>query len=228
MRCVSPAVFDLPPDLLALTMTFSAWLTFALATLAISVSPGPGAVAAMGAGLSHGFARGQSIALGLALGVWTQLVGVGLGLGVLLSASSRAFAALQLLGAAYLIWLGVQQWRTSASPLAVREGVTPAAGRRQLLLRGWGVNALNPKGTVFLLAMLPQFVNPAQPQLPQYLIIGATFGVIECAVMSSYVALAARAVNLLRAPGRIRGLNRLLGALLIVAGVVLGWMHPRA
>ena len=95
-------------------MDLATWIPFFLATVAISLSPGPGAIAAMGAGLNHGAARGQRIAYGLALGVWTQLLVVGVGLGALLAASGTAFAIVKWVGVAYLVWLGVQQWRAPA------------------------------------------------------------------------------------------------------------------
>lgn len=218
-------------------MEFSTWLPFFIATVAISLSPGPGAIAAMGAGLNHGFGRGQVIALGLALGVWTQLLVVGVGLGALLATSELAFAVVKWLGAAYLVWLGVQQWRSPASPVQAPQptpqptpqqaaGSAPVAAvdptlRRRLFLRGWTVNALNPKGTVFLLAVMPQFLDLAQPLLAQYLTIGATFGAVECAVMTGYVALASRVLRLLRSPRHISWMNRSFGGLFVVAGLVL-------
>jgi homoserine/homoserine lactone efflux protein len=214
-------------------MEFSTWLPFFIATVAISLSPGPGAIAAMGAGLNHGFGRAQVIALGLALGVCTQLLVVGVGLGALLATSELAFAVVKWLGAAYLVWLGVQQWRSPASPVQAppqspqQDGASAAVAevdpalRRRLFLRGWTVNALNPKGTVFLLAVMPQFLDLAQPLLAQYLTIGATFGAVECAVMTGYVALASRVLRLLRSPRHIGWMNRSFGGLFVVAGVVL-------
>jgi homoserine/homoserine lactone efflux protein len=210
-------------------MPFSTWLPFFIATFAISLSPGPGAIAAMGAGLNHGFRRGQVMAFGLALGVWTQLLVVGVGLGALLATSALAFSVVKWAGAAYLVWLGVQQWRSPVSPIsapAAADGPAREAGvqphlRRQLFLRGWTVNALNPKGTVFLLAVMPQFLDVAQPLLPQYLVIGATFGAVECTVMSGYVALAARVLRLLRSPRHIGWMNKGFGGLFIAAGAVL-------
>jgi homoserine/homoserine lactone efflux protein len=84
------------------------------------------------------------------------------------------------------------------------------------------VNALNPKGTVFLIAVLPQFIDAARPLLAQYLAIGATFGVVECLVMSGYVALASRVLGMLREPRQLRWMNRTFGSLFVVAGAVLG------
>ncbi|WP_374675590.1 homoserine/homoserine lactone efflux protein [Ideonella sp.] len=202
-------------------MDLSTWITFFIATVAISLSPGPGAIAAMGAGLNHGFRRGQAIAFGLALGVWTQLVVIGLGLGALLSTSTHAFSVVKWAGVAYLVWLGVQQWRAPGKPLVARDDTPATVPRRQLVLRGWGVNALNPKGTVFLLALLPQFVDPTQPLLAQYLVIGATFGTVELCVMTGYAALASRVLGLLRTPAQMKALNRLFGGLFVLAGVLL-------
>lgn len=209
-------------------MDFATWVTFFVATVAISLSPGPGAIAAMGAGLNHGFARGRRIAIGLALGVWTQLAVVGVGLGALLATSGTAFAVVKWLGVAYLVWLGIQQWRAPAAPLVARDAAAGNATARELVLRGWTVNAVNPKGTVFLLAVLPQFVDPAQPLLAQYLVIGATFGVVEFSVMSGYAALASRVLGLLSTPRQMRALNRTFGSLFVLAGMLLATFKKAA
>lgn len=202
-------------------MDFSTWLPFFLATVAISLSPGPGAIAAMGAGLNHGFRQGQRIAFGLALGVITQLLVVGVGLGALLAASERAFTLVKWAGAAYLVWLGIQAWRSPAQPIASADAQAAEGHARSLLLRGWTVNALNPKGTVFLLAVMPQFLDTHRPMALQYLAIGATFAVVELCVMTGYVSLASKVLGLLRSPRQIRWMNRSFGSLFITAGVVL-------
>jgi homoserine/homoserine lactone efflux protein len=202
-------------------MDLATWIPFFIATVAISLSPGPGAIAAMGAGLNHGFGRGQRIAFGLALGVCTQLAVVGAGLGALLATSATAFTIVKWVGVAYLLWLGIQQWRAPAQPLVARDDSAPLATTAQLVLRGWMVNAVNPKGTVFLLAVLPQFVDTTQPLLAQYLVIGATFGLVEYAVMTGYAALASRVLGLLRTPRQMRGLNRVFGSLFMLAGAAL-------
>jgi homoserine/homoserine lactone efflux protein len=123
-----------------------------------------------------------------------------------------------------LIWLGVQQWRSPASPVSapsVAAQLPNAQLWRSLLLRGWTVNALNPKGTVFLLAVIPQFLQADQPLLGQYLGVAMTFCPVECVVMTGYVALAARVLGLLRSPHHIRWMNRSFGSLFVLAGVVL-------
>jgi homoserine/homoserine lactone efflux protein len=147
---------------------------------------------------------------------------IGCGLGALMAAGHGVFLAVQWLGAAYLVWIGIQHWRLAA-PGRI-DSPPPEAGddsRRSLLLRGWTVNAVNPKGTVFLLALLPQFVVADRPLLPQYLVIGSTFGVVELCVMSGYVALASRLLGRLRSVGQQRWLNRGFGSLFIAAGLAL-------
>jgi homoserine/homoserine lactone efflux protein len=199
------------------------WIPFFFASVAISLSPGPGAFGAMGAGLNHGLRGGWVIAVGLLLGVWTQTAVVGAGLGALMATSVLAFTVVKWVGALYLVYLGIKQWRAPALPVTVATAETGGAlpSRRALVLRGWGINALNPKGTVFLLAVLPQFVDTGRPLLAQYLTIGATFGVVEMVVMCGYVALAARLLGALRSPRQIRWMNRTFGGLFIAAGSAL-------
>jgi homoserine/homoserine lactone efflux protein len=202
-------------------MDLSVWLAFFAAAWAISLSPGAGAVAAMSAGMNHGFARGYFMTFGLVLGIWTQVLVVGVGLGALIATSAIAFTLIKWAGVAYLIWLGIRQWRAPAEPMVAdaREGMP--VSRRTLFLRGWAVNAVNPKGTVFLLAVVPQFLDLTQPLAPQYLLIAATLGFTDLVVMAGYTALAARLLRLLKTPRQIGLLNRAFGGLFVLMGVLL-------
>ena len=134
-------------------MELQVWLGFFVAAWAISISPGAGAVAAMSAGLNHGFTRGYWVTLGLVIGIWTQILVVSLGLGALIAASSSALKVIKWLGVAYLIWLGIKQWRAMPTPLVEQQPGAAVSTRWRLFTHGWVVNALNPKGTVFLLAV---------------------------------------------------------------------------
>jgi homoserine/homoserine lactone efflux protein len=199
-------------------MNLSTWLAFFVASWAISISPGPGALAAMGAGLNHGFRHGHAVVYGLVLGIWTQLLVVGVGLGAVLGTSGLAFAALKWCGVAYLVWLGVQQWRAPAVPLVAMQAEAAHVTVRSLVMRGWMLNAVNPKGTVFLLAVVPQFLDPQQPLLPQYAVIGLTLGFTDLVVMCGYTALASRVLAGLKSAAHMRVLNRVFGGLFVVAG----------
>lgn len=202
-------------------MDLPVWFAFFAAAWAISVSPGAGAVAAMSAGLNHGFSRGYFMTLGLVTGIWTQVLVVGVGLGALIAASSLAFSVIKWLGVAYLLWLGIRQWRALANPLMASDDPAPAVSRRSLFLRGWGVNAVNPKGTVFLLAVVPQFLDPAQALLPQYLVIAATLAFTDLVVMAGYTALASRLLRALKTPSQVKLLNRVFGGLFVAVAVLL-------
>lgn len=205
-------------------MELATWLAFFAASWAISISPGAGAVAAMSAGLNHGVARGYFMTFGLVLGIWTQVLVVGLGLGALIATSSLAFAIVKWLGVAYLVYLGIRQWRAPAEPMVAEVGGdTAAVPRRTLVLRGWMVNAVNPKGTVFLLAVVPQFLNLAQPLALQYAVIGATLGFTDLVVMGVYTLLAARVLRLLKSKRQLRLMNRTFGSLFVAAGGLLAF-----
>jgi len=202
-------------------MELSTWLAFFAASWAISISPGPGALAAMSAGLNHGFRRGYFTTFGLVLGIWSQLLVVGVGLGALLATSATAFTAVKWCGVAYLVWLGIQQWRAPVVPLAALQAEGHAVTNRTLVLRGWMINAVNPKGTVFLLAVVPQFMDLQQPLLVQYAVIALTLGFTDMVVMAGYTALAARVLAELKSAAHMRVMNRCFGALFVGAGALL-------
>ena len=202
-------------------MELSTWLAFFAASWAISISPGAGAVAAMSAGLNHGFRRGYFTTFGLVMGIWLQVIVVSLGLGALVATSSTAFLVVKWLGVAYLVWLGISQWRAPATPMVTRADEGARVTRRSMMLRAIMINALNPKGTVFLLAVVPQFLNLAQPLMPQYLIIAATLGFTDLVVMAGYTALASRVLRALKSPAHIRAMNRTFGGLFVMAGTLL-------
>ena len=95
--------------------------------------------------------------------------------------------------------------------------------QRQLILRAWMINVVNSKGTVFLLAVVPQFMNLSQPLLPQYLTIGVTLAFTDMVVMSGYTALASRVLGALKEPSHIRAMNRVFGSLFVLAGSLLAF-----
>jgi homoserine/homoserine lactone efflux protein len=202
-------------------MEFSTWLAFFAASWAISLSPGAGAIAAMSSGLNHGFRRGYFTTFGLILGILTQILLVGAGLGALIATSSIGFALVKYLGVAYLVYLGVQQWRAPATPMVASNSNASLVTRRQLVLRGWGINAVNPKGTVFLLAVVPQFLDLKADLTHQYLVIAATLGFTDLVVMAGYTALAAKVLTALRSSHHIKIMNRTFGTLFIAAGALL-------
>lgn len=201
-------------------MTLSTWLAFFVASWLISLSPGAGAIKSMSTGLRYGYRKGLWNILGLQLGVVFLIAIVATGLGAVLAASRVAFEAIKWCGVAYLVWLGIAQLRAEATAIAFE--ADHGASRRRLVLEGFLVNASNPKGIIFMLAVLPQFIDPHAPQWPQYAICAATLVFTDLVVMSGYTLLAARVLVALREPHHVRWLNRAFGGLFVGAGVLLG------
>ena len=213
-------------------MALNVWLSFCIAGLLISLSPGPGAVFAMATGAERGYLRALPGVAGMQVGVALQLLVVAVGLGALLATSQHAFDAIKWFGALYLIWLGWKQFAGAKAgagqdglPDRVDAGVAGSATR--LFMQGVLVNASNPKATIFLLAVLPQFIDSSHSLTEQYLVIMATLSVIDVMVMSGYVLLASRVLGLLRSPRNVRWIDRGFGTLFIAAGIALaGWKRP--
>ncbi len=175
----------------------------------------------MASGLKYGFKRSYWNIFGLEMGIMCQLLVVAVGLGALLATSETAFSIVKWVGAIYLIYLGWKQFRTDAMPVAVQARTTAPFQFREVVARGFLVNITNPKGTMFLLAVVPQFLDLSRPLALQYVIIGATLCCTDLVAMSCYTSLASRILGLLRKPRHIRWLNRTFGAMFILAGTVL-------
>ena len=202
-------------------MSWTMWLAFLAAALVIAVSPGPGAVLSMSTGLRYGYAAALRAIAGLQIALLLQLCVVALGLGAVLTTSEAAFAVVKFAGAAYLIWLGVQKWRSPPEPIGGDGEGQRVQSRRQLYAQGILVNLTNPKAIVFIAALVPQFIVPDQPQWPQFAIIGATMVAVDTMVMSCYALLATRFRPLLRNPRLLRLQNRIFGGLFVGAGAML-------
>ena len=199
-------------------MSFGLWLGFLLAAVLIAITPGPGAVLSMSIGMRYGYRSALLAILGLQAALLLQLVVVALGLGALLAASETAFGLLKLAGAAYLIWLGVQKWR---APVAAVVAASGDLSKRGLFVQGLLVNLTNPKAIVFIGALVPQFIDPAQPVAAQYAVIAATLCATDVIVMSGYAVLALQMGRWLGEARHVRWQNRIFGAVFVTAGSML-------
>ena len=139
------------------------------------------------------------------------------GLALLLTPSYGLFFAIKWIGAAYLVWLGIQAFRGQASAFAVGPATRPAPPLRSVL-NGFIMNAANPKVLLFYTAIVPQFVNPHAPIAPQMLILGATGLFVGTLISAGYALMAARIARRLARPQYARLTNRITGSLLIAAG----------
>ncbi len=175
-------------------MTLTTWLAFFVASWVISFSPGAGAISCMSVGMRQGYRAALWNIAGLELGIALLIAIVAAGLGAVLATSAVAFAVIKWFGVAYLVFLGVQQWRARVEPIALDAKAAGAGSHapRQLLLQGFLINASNPKAIVFMLAVLPQFLDTQAPLAPQYAAMIATLVFTDLVAMSLYALLAAR------------------------------------
>ena len=203
-------------------MSFATWITFFIAACIIAVSPGSGAVLSMSHGLSYGVRRTSATIFGLQTGLMLIFCIAGAGVGSLLLASEVAFNIVKTVGALYLIYLGLSQWRAKVSVGASQdraELVVPTARKR--FLTGFLTNATNPKGIIFMVAVLPQFITQGAPLLPQLLILAATMCCIDLVVMHSYAFLASSMQRYFRDASAVKKQNRVFGGLLMAVGAAL-------
>ncbi|MET0124928.1 MAG: LysE family transporter [Pseudomonas caspiana] len=206
-------------------MSFDTWLAFFAACWVISLSPGAGAIASMSSGLRYGFWRGYWNALGLQIALAAQIAIVAAGLGAVLAASDMAFTLIKWFGVAYLVYLGIKQWRALPADLSEDSTIRPIGKPLALIVRGFLVNISNPKALVFMLAILPQFIDPNAPLLAQYLTIGATMVTVDMIVMAGYTGLASRVLRALKTPKQQRRMNRTFAGLFVGAAGFLATLH---
>ncbi|GAA0512850.1 homoserine/homoserine lactone efflux protein [Tatumella terrea] len=200
-------------------MTLEWWITYLLTTTLLSLSPGSGAINTMSTGISHGYKKTQIAIAGLQSGLAIHIILVGIGLGALFSHSTLAFEILKWAGAAYLIWLGIQQWRTKGA--IDLNAVAKVTSKGKVYKRALLVNLTNPKSIVFLAALFPQFILPHQPLILQYLVLGVTTITVDILVMQGYALLATRISRWIKGPRQMQLLNRIFGSVFIAIGVVL-------
>lgn len=199
-------------------MSLALWLGFLLAAILIAVTPGPGAVLSMSTSMRYGYWSALVAILGLQAAILVHLAIVAVGFGALLAASETGFSVVKFIGAAYLIWLGVQKWRSPPLPV---DAETLSIRRRGLFLQGLLINLTNPKAIIFIGALVPQFIDPGRSQVEQYLLIAATLCLTDIVVMSAYALAAGRLGSWLHDPKAIRLQNRAFGGLFISAGTLL-------
>ncbi|WP_343648554.1 homoserine/homoserine lactone efflux protein [Enterobacter sp.] len=200
-------------------MTFEWWFAYLLTSIILSLSPGSGAINTMTTSISHGYRGAAASIAGLQTGLGIHIVLVGIGLGTLFSRSVLAFEVLKWAGAAYLIWLGIQQWRAAGS--LNLNTLAQTQNRGHLYKRAVFVNLTNPKSIVFLAALFPQFIVAHQPQVIQYVVLGATTIIVDIIVMIGYATLAQRIAAWIKGPKQMKALNKVFGSLFMLVGALL-------
>lgn len=203
-------------ELLSLTQAAG----FLAAAVLITLAPGPDNLMVLSLGMARGRRAGMAFGAGCALGCLNHTALAALGVGALIAASPTAFSALRWAGGLYLIWIGLQAWRSRGA------GTGPEAGPEtpvQLFRQGLFVNAINPKVVLFFLAFLPQFVDPARGSAAlQLLQLGGLFTLQALLVFGAIGYFAGQAgERLARQPAIGRWLDRVAGGLFVLLGLRL-------
>ena len=165
-------------------MPLEHWLAFALTSAILVAIPGPTVLLVISYALGHRRKSAAATVAGVALGDFTAMTASMLGLGAFLAASATLFTALKLVGAIYLIYMGVKLWR---APVALPGVAAPTeTNTRRIFAHAYVVTALNPKSIVFFIAFLPQFFATGRPIVPQMIIFEATFLMLATANAAIY------------------------------------------
>ncbi|SMC28551.1 Threonine/homoserine/homoserine lactone efflux protein [Andreprevotia lacus DSM 23236] len=199
-------------------MKLEIWLAFIAVTLFISATPGPNMLLMLSHGTRYGWRATLATMAGALCGLALLFTLSAFGLAAILAASATLFLILKLVGAAYLVYLGVQCWRAGES-LSLPQAKSDTAWSRYRT--GLTVALSNPKAILFAGAFLPQFISPSLPQGQQWLVLLSTFFVIEGMWQVAYAAGGHQLANWLRHPGRIRIFNRSCGSAFFAVGGAL-------
>jgi homoserine/homoserine lactone efflux protein len=200
-------------------MSFELWIAFVAASSAMLAIPGPTVMLVVSYALGRGRSSGWWTVPGVTLGDFTAMTVSLLGAGAVLAASATLFTELKFVGAAYLIWLGIKLWRSKPTLDDVPDASVNGTGR-SMFLHSFVVTALNPKGIIFFVAFVPQFVDPTAAALPQFVILEVTFVLLAAVNVALWAVLAGQLRSQFKQPGTLKLVNRLGASFLVTAGLV--------
>ena len=199
-------------------MEFSTWLLYAAAAVGLSLTPGPNGLLALTHGALYGTRKTLATIFGGLLG-FAAVIGMSMfGIGALLQASADLLTGLKWVGGAYLVWLGIQVWRSEPLGIASSEA-SPVSKPTRLFSQGFLSAVTNPKGILFFVAFLPQFIDPNRSLFVQFLIMAATFVFVEFWYELMVATLADRIQPWLKRVGK--NFNRVFGSVFMAIGVLL-------
>jgi threonine/homoserine/homoserine lactone efflux protein len=200
-------------------MTLSTYLLYVAAVALLIVTPGPTMLMCMTNSLNHGPRRAMTSVAGAVTAVLCVMALSAMGLGALLATSETAFTVAKVVGAAYLVWLGIKTFRSNTVLKLDEEAARPSG--RSFYLQGFLVGASNPKAVLFFAAFFPQFLNPAAPIVPQFALLALTFMAFEFTVLTLCALGVARLIPLLKSSGPVCWINRICGGLFTLMGGLL-------
>ena len=199
-------------------MSIELWFTFAAASAVLLIIPGPTILTVISYSIAHGRRANVPLVAAVALGDSTALVVSLLGLGALLATSAFWFTVVKSAGGLYLLYLGIKLLRAGISPSELLAPVVPGS-RWKLFANTYLVTALNPKGIVFFVAFLPQFITTGAGVAQQLWILAVTFVALATVNATLYAVFASTARKVLSSPRAQRRFNLAGGTLLSAAGV---------
>ena len=199
-------------------MDFGTWVLYAAAAVGLSLTPGPNGLLALTHGALYGTKKTLATIFGGLLG-FAVVIGMSMfGIGALLQASAELLTVLKWVGGAYLVWLGIQVWRSE--PLGIADTASRTSlGSSKLFSQGFLSAVTNPKGILFFVAFLPQFIDPNASLFLQFVIMAATFVFVEFWYELMVATLADRIQPWLKRVGK--NFNRVFGLVFMAIGVLL-------
>ncbi|KZK85152.1 Homoserine/homoserine lactone efflux protein [Pseudovibrio sp. Ad13] len=200
-------------------MNFSLYLGFIVATFILLAIPGPNVMMILAKSTREGTSAGLIVMAGMTIAQAVQIIAVVLGLSWVVHTYPDAFEVIQLGGAAYLIYLGISSWLRAGRHDRV------VSGSHMHLKVGFFVGLSNPKSLLFMAAFFPQFIDKAYPADPQLTVMGVTYLVMAILIDGLIAVLGGYSRNWLSAPSARFRLDRVSGAVLVCAGLVLAFLH---
>ena len=199
-------------------MELHVYLAFVVATAIMIALPGPSVLLTVAHSISFGWKHALSTVGGATMGIAVQLIVAAIGLTSLLNVVAEAFEWLRWAGAAYLVYLGIKQWRSASEPLEVD---TSSVSKTNLFVQGLVITIPNPKSLIFIAAFLPQFIDAARPLGLQFSLIVPTFLVITFSVTSVWALIAGNVREFLQRRRAFQSVIRTAGGMMVIAGVGL-------
>lgn len=202
-------------------MTLDVWTLYCATVLALMSTPGPSQLLMLSNAAAHGFSRALATASGDLTANAIQMLAAGLGLAAIIAASGVAMSVIKWAGVLYLIWLGLRMIRRAKPDDPNLPAVRPKASLRALWMQGFVTSAANPKAVVFFAALFPQFISADHAFWPQFLILSATYIIMDACFLSAYGAGAGWVAARFKGKARI-WIERAGGSFMILAAVLLG------
>ena len=208
-------------------MDFTVWILFVAVAFIAIVSPGPATLLTVSNSLTHGTRSVYLSALGNEMGIFILSLSAILGLGVVLQTSATLFLIVKVIGAAYLIYLGIRQWRSKTNLFSQTDALSKLSKSHTHFFReGFLIAVTNPKAVLFFTALFPQFINLNNALVPQFFIMTLTFMVMSFLTLVTYGKLAFKAKNWFSTQRRVKWFNHIVGGLFVAIGVGLLQFKP--